>query len=67
VDGTKGFVEFPAPVHATHTVIMQNASGRQEINKAPASLRYQVEEVHRCLAGREQQSRHMPWATSRAL
>ena len=67
VDGTKGFVEFPAPVHTTHTVIMQNASGRQAINKTPASLHYQVEEVHRCLAAGEQQSQHMPWATSRAL
>ncbi len=67
VEGTGGFVEFPAPAHATDTVIVQSGSEREEINDAPPSLHYQVAEVHRCLAAGEQQSPQMPWATSRAM
>ena len=67
VEGTDGFVEFPFPAHATNTVIVQSGSERDEISETPASLHYQVAEVHRCLAAGEQQSPQMPWATSRAM
>ncbi len=67
VEGTGGFVEFPAPAHATDTVIVQSGPEREEIKETPPSLHYQVAEVHRCLAAGERQSPHMPWATSRAM
>ncbi len=67
IEGTGGFVEFPAPAHATDTVIVQSGPEREEIKETPPSLHYQVAEVHRCLATGEQQSPRMPWATSRAM
>ena len=67
VEGTGGFVEFPAPAHIASTVIVQSGAERDEITETPASLHYQVAEVHRCIAAGEQQSPQMPWATSRAM
>ena len=67
VEGTGGFVEFPAPAHATDTVIVQSGPEREEIKESPPSLHYQVAEVHRCLAAGEQQSPQMTWATSRSM
>ena len=67
VEGTGGFVEFPAPAHATDTVIVQSGPEREEIKESPPSLHYQVAEVHRCLAAGEQQSPRMSWATSRSM
>ena len=67
IEGTGGFVEFPAPAHATDTVIVQSGTEREEIKESAPSLHYQVTEVHRCLAAGELQSPQMPWATSRAM
>lgn len=67
IEGTGGFVEFPNPAHATDTVIVQSGPERQEITESPASLHYQANEVHRCLAAGEQQSPRMTWATSRSM
>ena len=67
VEGTDGFIEFPTPAHATNTVVVQSGDEREEITESPASLHYQVAEVHRCLDAGQQQSPRMTWATSRAM
>lgn len=67
IDGTEGYVEIPAPFHASDRATIHARGERVEIEEAPASLHHQVFEVHRCLRAGERESPRMPLATSRAL
>ena len=67
IEGTDGFVEIPAPFHASDRAEVQTGAHRLQIEEAPASLHHQVFEVHRCLRAGRRESPRMPWATSRAI
>jgi predicted dehydrogenase len=52
ISGTEGWIDLPAFMHCPNSITVQSPSGRDEIDASydGNGLRFQVEEVHRCLA-----------------
>lgn len=63
IRGDQGQITFPAPFHATDTVVIDDLS----TSFATASLHHQVDEVNRCLRAGEIESARNPLATTRAI
>ncbi len=61
--GTEGSLTIEAPFHAAETVVR----GDEQSTHAPASLHWQVDEVHRCLRAGETESPRNPGPTTRAI
>lgn len=62
IAGTEGSIELPAFMHCPESLTVRDAFGRAEVIERPIEgegLRYQVDEVHRCLAEGERESRVM--------
>ncbi len=60
--GTEGSIELPAFMHCPESLTVRDAFGQAEVIEAPIEgegLRYQVDEVHRCLAEGVGESRVM--------
>ena len=60
--GTEGSIELPAFMHCPEALTVRDAFGQAEVIEAPIEgegLRYQVDEVHRCLADGLGESRVM--------
>lgn len=67
--GTDGWIDLPAPMHCPSSVVLHR-EGRAEVIDLPwegDGLRFEVEEVHRCLAAGERESAVMPLEGSVAL
>jgi predicted dehydrogenase len=69
VSGTAGAIDVPAFMHcADHLVVRSDGRvERVDCSFVGEGMRFQVEEVHRCLAGGEVESPTMPLAESRAV
>ena len=53
IAGTEGTIELPAFMHCPESLTVRDAFGNAEVLERPIvgeGLRYQVDEVHRCLA-----------------
>lgn len=69
ITGTDGWIDLPAPMHCPPSLALHRAD-RVDAFDAPwegDGLRFEIEEVHRCLAAGERESSVMPLAESVAL
>jgi len=69
IAGTDGTIDLPAFMHCPDHIVVRNASGEERID-APwegEGLRFQVDEVHRCLATGLLESPRMPLDESVAI
>jgi predicted dehydrogenase len=69
IAGTEGGIDLPAFMHCPDHLIVRDAAGEHRI-EAPfdgEGLRFQVEEVHRCLDAGLLESPRMPWRESVAI
>ena len=67
IAGSEGSIELPAFMHCPESLTVRDAFGQAEVIERPIEgegLRYQVDEVHRCLAGGEHESPFMTLAES---
>ena len=69
ITGTEGWIELPAPMHCPTGLTVQRGDEREviELPWSGDGLRFEIEEVHRCLAAGARESATMPVATSIAL
>ena len=70
IAGSEGSIELPAFMHCPESLTVRDAFGQAEVIERPIEgegLRYQVDEVHRCLAGGEHESPFMTLAESARL
>jgi predicted dehydrogenase len=69
ISGTDGWIDLPAFMHCPSAITVSTFGGREELNGSFAGngLRFQVEEVHRCLAAGLTESPVMPLDESIAL
>ena len=69
IAGTEGSIDLPAFMHCPDHLIVRDPTGEHRID-APwegEGLRFQVEEVHRCLDAGLVESPRMPWRESVAI
>ena len=69
IAGTEGSIDLPAFMHCPDHLIVRDTTGEHRID-APwegEGLRFQVEEVHRCLDAALLESPRMPWRESIAI
>jgi predicted dehydrogenase len=66
VSGSDGWIDLPVPMHCPTDLRVGSPSGTERIGVAfeGDGMRFQLEEVHRCLAAGELESRVMPLAAS---
>jgi predicted dehydrogenase len=71
IAGTEGSIEIPPYMHCPQSITVVAPGGGREVLQAPFELRqgfrYEIEEVHRCLADGATESAVMPLAESLAL
>jgi len=69
VSGTAGAIAIPALMHCPNSITVMSADGVEEIDGTYEGngLRFEIEEVHRCLAAGRQESDVMPLDESIAL
>ena len=62
ISGTEGSIEVPALMHCPNAITVTTVDGSERINGSYEGngLRFEIEEVHRCLAAGETESRVMP-------
>jgi predicted dehydrogenase len=67
--GTAGAIELPAFMHCPRSLVVSSGAGRREIDCTweGDGLRFQVEEVHRCLAAGLTESPDMPLAETLSI
>jgi predicted dehydrogenase len=69
ISGTRGWIDLPAFMHCPSSITVTASDGRDELDGSydGNGLRFQVEEVHRCLAAGLTESPVMPLDESIAL
>jgi predicted dehydrogenase len=69
VSGTTGAIAIPALMHCPNSITVMSADGVEDIDGSYEGngLRFEIEEVHRCLAAGRQESEVMPLDESVAL
>ena len=69
IAGTDGVIEIPALMHCPETITVASAAGSERIDCSYEGngLRFEIEEVHRCLRGGWTESLVMPWSETLAL
>ena len=69
ISGTQGWIDLPAFMHCPNFITVTTVSGREELDGSyeGSGLRFQVEEVHRCLAAGLTESPIMPLDESIAI
>jgi predicted dehydrogenase len=70
IAGTEGTIELPAFMHCPDSLTLRDAFGQAEVLERPIvgeGLRYQVDEVHRCLAEGAMETPFMALAESARL
>jgi predicted dehydrogenase len=69
ISGTEGWIDLPAMMHCPNSITVTTFGSREELDGSYEGngLRFQVEEVHRCLAARLTESSVMPLDESIAI
>jgi hypothetical protein len=69
ISGSEGWVDLPAFMHCPDAIEVNDSRGRERIDGAYQGdgLRFQVDEVHRCLAAGLTESPVMPLAETVAV
>jgi predicted dehydrogenase len=69
IAGTDGVIEIPALMHCPESIRVASAAGIQLIDGSYEGngLRFEIDEVHRCLESGQLESRLMPWSETLAL
>ncbi len=69
IAGTAGVIDLPAFMHCPDHLVVRTPAGEERIDASweGEGLRFQVEEVHRCLAAGLVESPVMPWRDSAGI
>ncbi len=69
ISGTEGWIDLPLLMHCPNSLTVNTAAGAEQIDGSyPGNgLRFEIAEVHRCLAAGLSESPVVPWAESLAL